>query len=36
MMLLGGRDYGSYGAFQTGIWQLKEEKWNRIGEFSKV
>ena len=34
MLLLGGMD-SSYSA-ETGIWQLKEEQWSRIGEFSKV
>ena len=34
MLLLGGID-SSYSA-KTGIWQLKEEQWSRIGEFSKV
>jgi hypothetical protein len=36
MLLLGGRDWGSAGAPQTGIWQLKEDQWSRIGELSKV
>jgi hypothetical protein len=36
MLLLGGRDYGSGRARQTGIWELKEEVWSRIGELSKV
>jgi hypothetical protein len=35
MMLLGGYDWENY-SLQTGIWKLKEEKWIRIGEFSKV
>jgi len=35
MLLLGGYDWGSGGAAQTGIWQLKEDQWSRIGEFSK-
>jgi hypothetical protein len=35
ILLLGGYDSGSY-SFQTGIWQLKEEEWSRIGELSKV
>jgi hypothetical protein len=35
MLLLGGYDYGSGGA-QTGIWELKEDQWSRIGELSKV
>jgi len=33
MLLLGGYDWGSDSA-QTGIWQLKEDQWSRIGEFS--
>ena len=36
MLLLGGYDWGSYGAAQTGIWQLKEDQWSRIGELSMV
>ena len=36
MLLLGGKDWGNGGASQTGIWELKEEEWNRIDEFSKV
>jgi hypothetical protein len=35
MMLLGGWDYGSYSA-QTGIWELKDDQWSRIGELLKV
>jgi hypothetical protein len=35
MLLLGGHDYVS-GRVQTGIWQLKEDQWSRIGEFSQV
>ena len=35
MLLLGGKDEGSYGR-QTGIWELKEDQWRRIGELSKV
>jgi hypothetical protein len=35
ILLLGGYDSVSY-SFQTGIWQLKEEEWSRIGELSKV
>jgi len=34
MLLLGGFDYGS-GSQQTGIWELQEEYWSRIGELSK-
>ncbi|CBY15275.1 unnamed protein product [Oikopleura dioica] len=33
MLLIGGRDYGFYGASQSGIWQLKDENWNKIGEL---
>ncbi|CBY14278.1 unnamed protein product [Oikopleura dioica] len=33
MLLIGGRDYGNDGAFQSGIWQLKDENWNKIGEL---
>jgi hypothetical protein len=35
MLLLGGIDRGSSG-YQTGIWELKEDQWSRIGELSKV
>jgi len=39
MLLLGGRDWGSYSVqswtLQAGIWQLKDDQWSRIGEFSK-
>jgi len=35
MMLLGGWDYGSDSP-QTGIWEVKETEWSRIGELSKV
>jgi hypothetical protein len=34
MLLLGGKDESS--ADQTGIWELKEDRWNRIGELLKV
>ncbi|CBY37125.1 unnamed protein product, partial [Oikopleura dioica] len=33
MLLIGGRDWGNYGASQSGIWQLKDENWNQIGEL---
>ncbi|CBY13349.1 unnamed protein product [Oikopleura dioica] len=33
MLLIGGRDSGNGGARQSGIWQLKEENWNKIGEL---
>jgi hypothetical protein len=35
MLLLGGYDRGS-NSYQTGIWELKEGQWSRIGELSKV
>jgi hypothetical protein len=35
MLLLGGYSYGSW-SVTTGIWQLKEEQWSRIGELTKV
>jgi len=35
MLLLGGTDWGSGGDVQTGIWELKEEQWSRIGELSQ-
>ncbi|CBY10325.1 unnamed protein product [Oikopleura dioica] len=34
MLLIGGLDYGNDGyALQSGIWQLKDENWNQIGEL---
>ena len=37
MLLLGGYDWGSGNWItQTGIWELKEDQWRRIGELSKV
>ena len=36
LMLLGGWDCGNGCVTQTGIWELKEEEWNRIGELLKV
>ena len=39
MLLLGGEELfgsGNVPVSQTGIWELKEEEWSRIGEFSKV
>ena len=36
MLLLGERDAESGGDVQTGIWELKEEPWRRIGELLKV
>ena len=35
MMLLGGIDWEIFSE-QSGIWQLKDEEWRRIGELSKV
>jgi hypothetical protein len=36
MVLLGGWDWGWRGGAQTGIWELKEDEWSRIGELSTV
>ncbi|CBY32614.1 unnamed protein product [Oikopleura dioica] len=36
MLLIGGADYGNWGAAQTGIWQLKDENWNQIGELMQA
>jgi len=33
MLLFGG---GISGNWQTGIWQLKNDQWNKIGELAKV
>ncbi|CBY40572.1 unnamed protein product, partial [Oikopleura dioica] len=33
MLLIGGKDFGNDGAYQSGIWQLKHENWNQIGEL---
>ncbi|CBY11761.1 unnamed protein product [Oikopleura dioica] len=33
MLLIGGIDFGNGNAFQSGIWQLKDENWNEIGEL---
>ncbi|CBY12465.1 unnamed protein product [Oikopleura dioica] len=33
MLLIGGRDSGNGGVTQSGIWQLKDENWNQIGEL---
>jgi len=33
MLLLGGIDWGSGGDAQTGIWELKDDQWSRIGEL---
>jgi len=36
MLLIGGYGYGNDCCSQTGIWQLKEENWNQIGELLKA
>jgi len=36
MLLIGGKDYGNGDAVQSGIWQLKDENWNQIGELFQV
>ncbi|CBY41650.1 unnamed protein product [Oikopleura dioica] len=33
MLLIGGYNFGNGGAYQSDIWQLKDEKWNKIGEL---
>ncbi|CBY42281.1 unnamed protein product, partial [Oikopleura dioica] len=33
LLLIGGVDMGNNGADQSGIWQLKDENWNQIGEL---
>ncbi|CBY12980.1 unnamed protein product [Oikopleura dioica] len=33
LLLIGGRDFGNGGVSQSGIWQLKDENWNQIGEL---
>ncbi|CBY14963.1 unnamed protein product, partial [Oikopleura dioica] len=33
LLLIGGQDWGYGGASQSGIWQLKNENWNKIGEL---
>jgi len=33
LLLIGGIDHGNYGGSQSGIWQLKDENWNQIGEL---
>jgi hypothetical protein len=35
MLLLGGIDWGST-SFISGIWELKEDQWKRIGELDSV
>jgi len=36
MLLIAGRDYGNGGVSQSGIWRLKDENWNQIGELLQV
>ena len=36
LLLIGGYDYGNGGGSQSGIWQLKDENWNQIGELLQV
>ncbi|CBY12584.1 unnamed protein product [Oikopleura dioica] len=36
MLLIGGIDWGNGGGLQSGIWQLKDENWNKIGELLQV
>jgi len=36
MLLIGGYNFGNGGAYQSDIWQLKDEKWNKIGELLQV
>jgi len=36
LLLIGGVDMGNNGADQSGIWQLKDENWNQIGELLQV
>jgi len=33
LLLIGGLDSGNGGAAQSGIWQLKNENWNKIGDL---
>ncbi|CBY15726.1 unnamed protein product, partial [Oikopleura dioica] len=33
MLLIGGIDWGNRGVSQSGIWRLKDENWNQIGEL---
>ncbi|CBY15179.1 unnamed protein product, partial [Oikopleura dioica] len=33
LLLIGGGDHGNGGVIQSGIWQLKDENWNKIGEL---
>jgi len=36
MLLIGGWDYRNGDAFQSEIWQLKDENWNQIGDLLQV
>jgi len=36
LLLIGGKDYGNGVVIQSGIWQLKDENWNQIGELLQV
>jgi len=36
LLLIGGIDWGYGGVTQSGIWQLKDENWNQIGELLQV
>jgi len=36
MLLIGGFDWGNDRAYQSAIWQLKDENWNKIGELLQV
>ena len=36
LLLIGGMDLGNDGGYQSGIWQLKDENWNQIGELLQV
>ncbi|CBY13429.1 unnamed protein product [Oikopleura dioica] len=33
LLLIGGFDWGNDGYLQSGIWQLKDDNWNQIGEL---
>ncbi|CBY43424.1 unnamed protein product, partial [Oikopleura dioica] len=33
MLFIGGFDWRNGGGLQSGIWQLKDENWNQIGEL---
>jgi len=36
LLLIGGEDWLNGGGTQSGIWQLKDENWNQIGELLQV